>query len=124
MGEASAAPAPVSLGAAALPTPMPPPTVLAERKAGPDPLIGIRGWLIFPAIGTVIAPFPVALQTVNLIDVVSKAADRSHPIFAYLYGEIACNVALMALDAWAWFFCFRRADNTLGYSSQRSWPAQ
>jgi hypothetical protein len=99
MGEVPVVPAPASLGAAALPvvTSVAVPAKQAEKR----PLVGFWGWLILPAIGTVVAPFAIAKQAVDLWEVASKITDHDHPIFIYLFFAIVCNCLLMAFDAWA-----------------------
>ncbi|XYD08802.1 DUF2569 domain-containing protein [Methylobacterium sp. NMS12] len=100
MGEPEVEPTPASLGAAANPV-LAPVAVEEPRWVKRAPPAGFRGWLLLPAVGTIITPFFPAKAALDLAEIVTQATDRSHPAFLFIYGEIALNCALIALSAWA-----------------------
>ncbi|MET3483107.1 DUF2569 domain-containing protein [Methylobacterium sp. 1973] len=100
MGEPEVEPTPASLGAAANPV-LAPVAVEGPRWVKRAPPTGFRGWLLLPAFGTIVAPFFPAKAAIDLVEVVTQAKDRSHPVFLFVYGEIALNCAMIALSAWA-----------------------
>jgi hypothetical protein len=68
---------------------------IAEQQAQP---VGIRGWLLLPAFGTLISPLLFARNIVELGSVLPLINDRSDALFAFLVGELVACAALLALS--------------------------
>jgi hypothetical protein len=74
---------------------------------------GIAGWLLLPALGTIVSPFLVGYTALQVIDALKDSASLSSSLHAFVWGEILFNVALV----FGWIIVIERL-----FRHKRSYP--